>query len=332
MNELNNSEKNNFKEAGAGNIKYKLQKIFKSQIFFIILVIIAISIIASFINPKFLTNRNFFAVMQQISVLGILTMGQALLMISGGLDFSVGSIMSLVCVIVTKLVFLGYGVNLSVFVVVVIATLCGLINGIIIAKSKVMPIIITLGMLYVYFGIALVISGGRFSSFEGKFQLLGRGKIGIIPILVIVYILIFLFAFLLLKYTKYGRRLNIIGGNTQAAFLSGINVDLHIISMYALNGLIAGIAGLALASRLGVVLADVGAGYELKAVAACIIGGIALTGGRGSIVGAFFGVLLLGIIYNSMNIIGVTTYVQTIFLGSIIVITTVISNIGKMRR
>ena len=134
------------------------------------------------------------------------------------------------------------------------------------------------------------------------------------------------------KYTKYGRKLNAIGGNTKAAFLSGINVDWHIVSVYTLSGLIVALAGLVLVSRLGMVKADSGADLALQAIAAAIIGGVSLDGGKGSFVGAFFGVLLLGILYNAMNIIGVSSYTQTIVLGGIIVAATVVSNIGKMKR
>ena len=148
----------------------------------------------------------------------------------------------------------------------------------------------------------------------------------------ILFLAIFAFSFFLRKYTKYGRRLNSIGGNSLAAYLSGINVDLHVISIYTLSGLIVGFAALILISRLGMVQADVGANLALQALAAAIIGGITFEGGRGSLVGAFFGVLLLGILSNSLNIIGVSSFTQTIILGAIIVIATVLSNIGRMRR
>lgn len=304
----------------------------RNQITYLILVILVVSIVATILNPNFLTTRNFFNVTQQISVLGILTMCMALLMISGGLDISIGTMAGLVGMVFTRMVLSGYSITLSVLAVVALSTFLGFINGVIIAKSKVTPLIITLGMMYVFYGIALIVSEGRPHSLGGSFEFLGRAKIGPIPFTIIVYLLIFAFAYLLRRYSKYGRRLNAIGGNVQAAFLSGINVDMHIISIYALSGMIVGLAGLVLASRLGMVRADSGTGYELQALAACIIGGITFEGGRGSLVGAFLGVLLLGIMYNAMNIIGVSSYMQTIFLGAIIVIATVISNIGRMRR
>lgn len=307
-------------------------KFLKNQITYLIIVLIVISVIATLLNPRFFTARNFFNIMQQISVLGMLTMCMSLLMISGGLDISIGNMAGLVGIIFVQMVLSEFSIGFSVFVVLTLSTIMGAINGIIISKSKVTPLIITLGMMYVFYGFALIVSGGRPLALGNRFQFLGRAHVGPIPFPIIIYLTIFAFAYLLRRYTKYGRRLNAIGGNVHTAYLSGISVDAHLISIYALSGLIAGLAGLVLASRLGMIRADGGTGYELRALAATIIGGITFEGGRGSIVGAFFGVLLLGVMYNAMNIIGVSSYLQTIFLGSIIVIATVLSNVGKMKR
>jgi ribose transport system permease protein len=319
-------QKNN--KASIGN-KFRF---LNSQITYLVLVIIGVGIVASIMNPNFLTIRNFFNIMQQISILGILTMCMSFLMISGGLDISIGNMAGLVAVVFARLLISGKSVFISVIVALILGTVFGFINGLIIAKSKVTPLIITLGMNYVFLGIALVIGGGRPLTIAGQFEFLGGAKVGPVPVAIIIYLLIVAFVFLLRKYTKYGRRLNAIGGNSNAAFLSGINVDWYTISIYTLVGLIVGLSGLVLVSRLGMIKADYGSDLALKAIAAAIIGGISFDGGRGSFVGAFFGVLLLGILYNAMNIIGVSAYLQTIVLGAIIVAATVISNIGKMRR
>jgi len=318
-----------------GTLERKRFGFIKNQNFFLIIIIIVISVIVSFINPNFFTYRNISNILQQVSVLGIATMCMGLLMLAGQLDLSIGAMMGLVGVIFVKMVKAGVSVELSVLAVLAIATFCGFINGIIVAKSNVMPLIITLGMLYVYYGLALYISDGRPNALGDYFRFLGQSKLGpknfAIPFTVVVFLLIFLFAFAMNKYTKYGRRLNAIGGNRLTAYLAGINVDMHIISLYTLVGLIMGLAGLVLTSRLGNVRAASGEGYELKALAAVIIGGITFEGGRGSLTGAFFGVVLLGVIYNAMNIIGVSSYFQTMVLGAIIVVTTVISSLGKRK-
>jgi len=304
-----------------------------NQIFYLVLVIIAIGIVASIMNKNFLTLRNVLNIMQQISTLGILTMCMSLLMISGGLDISIGNMTGLIAIVFARMLLAGKSIFLGVIVALVLGIIFGFINGLIIAKSKVTPLIITLGMNYVFLGIALIVGGGRPQAITGQFEFLGQSKIGgVVPVAIIIFLAIFAFAFLLRKYTKYGRRLNAIGGNPLAAYLSGINVDLHIISIYALSGLIVGFTALILVSRLGMVQADVGANYALQALAAAIIGGVTFEGGKGSLVGAFFGVLLLGILNNALNIIGVSSFTQTIVLGAIIVIATVISNIGRMRR
>lgn len=304
-----------------------------NQIVYLVIVIVVIGIVATVLNKNFLTLKNFLNVMQQISVLGILTMCMSLLMISGGLDISIGNMAGLIGIIFAKLIVSGVNTFFSVVIALALGLTLGLINGLIIAKSKVTPLIITLGMSYAFLSIALILAGGRPQTIIGQFTFLGETKLaGILPVSIVFYFLIFALVFLLRKYTKFGRRLNAIGGNPLAAYLSGINVDMHIISAYALSGLIVGFAALILSSRLGVVRADSGSEFALQALAAAIIGGITFEGGKGSLVGAFFGVLLLGILYNAMNIIGLSSYVQTFVLGAIIVIATVISNIGKMRR
>jgi len=329
---VSNSKEIKQKESGPTSSSGRLG-FFKHQIFYLVSVIIVIGIVASAINPNFLTLRNFLNIMQQISTLGILTMAMSLLMISGGLDISIGNMTGLIAIVFARLFISGKSIFLCVIVALTLGLVLGFINGLIIAKSKVTPLIITLGMNYVFLGIALIVGGGRPKSITGEFEFLGQSKIGnVVPVAIILFLVIFAFAFVLRKYTKYGRRLNAIGGNTVAAYLSGINVDLHIISIYALSGLIVGFTSLILISRLGMVQADVGANYALQALAAAIIGGITFEGGRGSLVGAFFGVLLFGILNNALNIIGVSSFIQTIVLGAIIVFATVISNIGKMRR
>ena len=303
-----------------------------THITYLILVIIVVGVVTTILNPNFLTLRNFFNVMQQFSILGILTICMSLLMISGGLDISIGNMAGLGAMIFARMLLAGTSIWISVIVVLIVGIFLGFINGVIIAKSKVTPLIITLGMNYVFLGVAFILAGGRPLSISGQFEFLGGAKIGTIPISMLIFLAVLAFAYFLRKYTKYGRRLNAIGGNSQAAYFSGINVDLHIISIYALSGLIVGLAALVLVSRFGMVRADTGSDYALQALAAAIIGGIPLEGGKGSVVGAFFGVLLIGILYNAMNIIGVSSNEQTVVLGAIIVFATVISNIGKMKR
>ncbi|MDK2896513.1 MAG: ribose transport system permease protein [Candidatus Atribacteria bacterium] len=309
----------------------KISKIFDRQILFLILVIILLSLVFGSINPKFLTWRNLLAIFQQIAVLGIATMAMALLLISGGIDLSIGSMIGLSGVVICKLVMIGYHPAFAIFIGALIPIGCGLVNGIIVSKSKCVPLIVTLGMSYVYYGMALVISGGLFLSLKGHFTFLGRGRVLGIPVPMMVVIATVILIHVLLKYTRLGRRLVVMGGNEQMAFLSGINVDRLKIKVYTISGAIVSLASLVLVSRLGNVLADVGSGYELEALASAIIGGVTFEGGRGTMFGAFLGAILLGIVKNGLNILNVSSYFQTFTLGIIIVVAVVISNIEKIR-
>jgi len=259
-------------------------------------------------------------------------MAMALTLISGGIDLSIGSMIGLSTVIMCRLIMDGTAVPLAILIGAVVPVGCGFLNGVIVAKSKCVPLIVTLGMGYVYYGFALVISGGLFMSMQGQFRTLGRGVIAGIPIPMYVVILMVLGTHVLLKYSKFGRRLVALGGNETVAFLSGIGVDRLKIITYTLGGAIMALASLVLVSRLGNVLANVGEGYELRALAAAIIGGVTFEGGRGNIPGVFLGVGLLGIVQNGLNILQVSSYFQTLALGVIIVAAVVVSNIEKIRQ
>ncbi len=304
---------------------------FKSQSFFLVLVIALISIVAGILNPNFMTKSNMFAIFQQVAVLGIVTMSMVLLLISGLIDLSVGGMIGLSTVIITKLVMNGMSLEFALITGVLVCLLCGFLNGVIVSKTKVVPLIATLGMSYVYYGVALVISGGLFLTLTMDFDFLGRGKILGIPVLMIIFLLVTAGTHILLKFTTYGRRIVAMGGNEEVAFLAGINVDRYKIMNYTLSGGLIALASLVLLSRLGSVLANVGNGYELRALAAAVIGGVTFEGGRGTVLGAFLGVILLGVVANAMNILNVSSYYQTVVLGAIIVSAVVISNIGKIK-
>ena len=310
----------------------KNKSFFRNQIFFLIVVIVGLSLLFGIINPRFLSQGNIFAIFQQIAVLGICTMSMTLLLISGGIDLSIGSMIGLSTVIICTLVMNGTNVYIAVLIGFSTSVVCGLIDGVIVSKSKCIPLIVTLGMSYVYYGLALVISQGLFLTLKGKFQFLGRGRVLSVPVPMIILILMVLGTHFLLRNTKYGRRIVAMGGNEQMAFLSGINVDRLKIINYTLSGAIIGVASLVLVSRLGNILANAGEGYELRALASAIIGGVTFEGGRGTILGAFLGVILMGIVQNGLNILNVSSYFQTFTIGVIIVIAVVVSNIEKIRK
>ncbi len=246
---------------------------------------------------------------------------------------SIGNIMILSGVVISKVIMGGGNVLWAVILGLLTGLVCGFINGYIISKTKCLPLIITLGTSQIFFGASLMITGGRFMNFSGKFDFIGRTKIfGVFPVMLTFLIVMVILTFCLLNYTRFGRRIVSIGGNELNAYLSGINVDRHKIILYSIGGLISAIASIVFVSRLDSITATAGSGYELRALTAAIIGGITFEGGRGTIGGAFIGVLLLGIINNAMNILSVWPYAQTAISGAIIVIAVILSNLENMRK
>ena len=312
-------------------MKIKLLKILKSQAVLLLIVIIGLMVFISIMNPNFIGQQNILAIGQQISVLGIATMAATLLLKSSLFDLSASGIISLTCVLVAKFITDGLAVPLAVTIGICASFAMGCLNGTIISKTKTQPLIITLGMSYAYSGIALVLTGGVFIGLKGEFSFLGNGKVLGLPVSIIVMVIVVFLTFIVIRYTRYGRRLTAIGNNPEVTYLAGVNVDKYIILNYTICGGIFGLGGLVLLSRLGSVVAGVGAGYELRSIAAAIIGGVSITGGKGSVFGAFLGVILIGVLANGMNIMGVNSYYQNIVLGIVIVTAVIISNIDKIR-
>ncbi len=306
--------------------KYKVE-----QKLFLVSIIIFIFLIVGLINPRFFSFTNIMAILQQISVLGILTMAMALVLIIGGVDLSIGTIMVLSGVIISRSLEAGMPIAIAIMLGLCAGILCGILNGLLISKTKCIPLIITLGTSNLFFGLSLIISQGKFLHFKGVFNIISDTKIfGLFPSVLLLLFLVVAITYLLLNYTKFGRRVVAIGGNEENAYLSGINVDVYKIAIYAFSGFISSIASIALVSRLDSIIATAGQGYELSALTAAIIGGVTFEGGRGSIEGAFLGVIMIGLVNNAMTVLSVNSYLQTAVTGVIIVIAVVVSNADKI--
>ena len=307
--------------------------IFTNKLFIIIVLIFIMGLITTIYNPAFLTLKNILNILHQISVVAIVSAGAALVMISGNFDISVGSMIGLATTTMAILISRGYNITYSIIIGFLICVFCGFLNGLIIVKTRTPSFIMTLAMLSVYHGISLITTGGITHSLSGKFANLGRGVLfGIIPNPVIVCVAAYIFLYIVLRFTKFGRRIYAVGGNEEAAYLSGINTDLTKITVFTLNGILVGIASIVLLSRLGSALPSTGSGMELRAIAAVVIGGVPLTGGQGNALGTFLGVLLTGLISNVLNLLNISAYYQEVVLGLIIITAVVFSNIGAMRR
>lgn len=304
--------------------------ILRDQRMMLAIVILLIITAISLVNPRFIALKNIITILQQISVLGILTMAMSLLLISGGIDLSVGNIMILSGVVMSKVMMLRGDVLPAVLAGLLTGALCGVLNGVIIAKSRCIPLIITLGTSLMFYGTALTISEGRIMSFRGRLNGLKYRIFEVFPMMLLVLLGMILIAYFLLNITKFGRRIVAVGGNEKNAFLSGIPVERYKIAVYALGGFFCAVASLVFAARIDSITANGGAGYETRALTAAIIGGVTFEGGRGTVSGAFLGCLLMGVISNAMNILQVTSYTQTIVTGLIIVSAVVLSNIHNI--
>jgi len=303
-----------------------------NELIFLPIVIVVLCVVSGIINPNFFTMTNFLAIFQQVAVLGILTGAMLMLLITGMLDLSYGSLMGLCGVALCQFITMGLNPFLSLVLMFGIAIGGGALNGFIVTRFRAETLIITIGTGYVFNGFGLVWSQGTYQSLQGQLAFIGTGRIGNIPVPMIVLIVVLVIIYLVLRYTPYGRKLHIIGGNTEVAFLSGINVDKYKVLTFIIGGLICGLAAFVLCSRIGSALASNGAGYELRALAACIIGGASFSGAKGTVVGALLGVILLGIISNALNILGVDPFFQTTVLGAIIVTAVIVSNLSKNKQ
>ncbi len=309
------------------------KRFLKDQRILLALVILLIVAVVSIINPRFIAVKNLITIFQQISVIGILTMAMSMLLIGGGIDLSIGNIMVLSGVVMARVLGDGGSVMTAVALGVLVGIACGLLNGAVIAKSKCIPLIITLGTSQVFYGLALTISGGRIMSFGGAFNAIGKTRLfDVFPVMLFVLIFMVVVSYVLMNRTRFGRRIVAIGGNEKNAFLSGIHVTKYKILIYGIAGFFCSVAAIIFSARIDSITANAGAGYETSALTAAIIGGVTFDGGKGTISGAFLGCVLMGVISNAMNILQVETYIQTIITGGIIVSAVVLSNINNMKK
>ncbi len=310
----------------------RLQSILLSQTSFLLLFIIVLGILVAIINPNFRNSRNIINIFQQVSVLGIMSAGVGMLLISGEFDISIGSQLSVIGVVMAMIIEKMGNIPLCIIVSILLGVALGTINGITVVKSKAASFIITLGFMVAYKGLALVISHGYAYRMKGQFEYLGRGRImGFLPVKIIVFIAVLLAAYVILRYTKYGRLLYAIGGNREAAYVSGIKTARNIIFAYAVAGLLNGLAALVLISQLGAAYPNTGDPFALNALAAVVVGGTAITGGKGSALGIFLGVLIFGLISNALNVLNVNAYWREVVLGLIIISAVTISKLSLER-
>lgn len=289
--------------------------------------LIMIVIIITILNPSFMTTDNILNVLRQVSISALIAFGMTFVILTGGIDLSVGSTLALTGAIAATMFASGYDPILTMFVALLLGAILGAVNGVIIAKGKVAPFIATLATMTIYRGLTLVYTDGRPISNLGdslSFQMLGKGYFFGIPVPVCTMIVAFIVLYLIIHKTTFGRRVYAVGGNEGAAKLSGINVDRVKIAVYSLTGMLAALAALILTSRLNSAQPTAGESYELDAIAAVVLGGTSLTGGKGWIFGTIVGALIIGVLNNGLNLIGVSSFFQQVVKGIVILIAVLI--------
>ena len=289
----------------------------------ILAVLLIFSFILSLTTENFLTNSNIISVLRQISINMFIALGMTMVIILGGIDLSVGSIVAMSgTLIVGFIVTQGIPMVWAILFGLALGTSAGFINGFLVARFKVPAFIVTMAMMNIASGVAYVYSGGRSTRIKDEiFTNIGTGYLfDVIPLPVVyMIILILLFSFLLNK-TKFGMYIYAIGGNQESAKLSGVPIQKVEILVYTITGLLSSFAGLVLASRMYSGQPSVGKGYELDAIAACVLGGVSMSGGKGHISGTVIGAMVIGIISNGLNLMGVSSFWQLIVKGVIILI------------
>jgi len=310
-----------------------LRRVAAFREFALIIVLIVMGIAMTFASPVFLDIGNLQAILLALSVEGTIAVGMMLLLISGGLDLSVGSTLWFTVVVTGLALQAGVTTFPSIILGLIAALSVGLINGLLVAKMKINPFITTLGMSITIRGLLLVIARGRaVLNLPASFTVIGQGSIFGFQYPTFVMIAIVIIGDVLMRNTRFFRQNYYIGGNEKAASLSGINVNFVKIANYCIVALLAGVAGLLITARFGSSSVTIGTGVELRVITATIIGGASLNGGEGSVFGAFLGALFMGVLANALNLLGVDTYWQNFITGMILIIAVMFDVINEKRK
>jgi ribose transport system permease protein len=292
----------------------KLQKLL--PFFTLILLAIALTIA----TPKFLTHLNLTSLVRQTAVINIMSLGMTLVIISGGIDLSVGSTLAISGLFGTMAIKAGLPIPIGILVGILSGLGCGFLNGVMISQLRINPFIITLGTLEAYRGLALVISKGLpVHSLPDAFSYLGDGNLLGVPFSLWVLAACAVAMHFVLENTKLGRYSFAIGSNSSAAYYAGVPINFHVTAVYAITGLLTGLAGMIEASRLMTGQPTEGQGYELQAIAAVVIGGGSLQGGEGSVAGTLVGAFIMGLLSNGSDLLGINPYWQQVIIGAVII-------------
>ena len=296
--------------------------------------LIVFSVIVAFINSRFMTTSNILNILRQTSINAVIATGMTFVILTGGIDLSVGSILGFSGAVAAMMLASGVDSLIAIPTALVVGLIAGGLNGVLISKGKLQPFIVTLATMTMLRGATLVFTDGKpigtgFEANSKLFAWFGNGYVLGIPVPIIVIIVTFLVALFVLTQTKIGRYVYALGGNEEATKLSGISTDKVKIFVYAISGMMAALAGIIITSRLSSAQPTAGSGYELDAIAAVVLGGTSLAGGTGTIVGTMIGALIIGVLNNALNLMDVSSYFQMLAKGSVILLAVLLDRKNK---
>ncbi|MBP9946364.1 MAG: ribose ABC transporter permease [Vicinamibacteria bacterium] len=287
----------------------------------------------SYLSPFFLTTSNLLNVMEQTAINAVIAVGMTFVILSAGIDLSVGSIAALSGVVMANRLLAGWPLGAAILAGVLTGALCGGFSGLLITRGKLPPFIATLGMMSVARGAALLFTDGRpISGFDESLRWLSTGRILGVPVPVLLTIFLYVLAIVLLNRTRFGRYVYAIGGNEEAARLSGVAVGFHKTLVYVISGVTAALGAVLLTARLNSAQPIAGMMYELDAIAAVVIGGTSLTGGLGTLGGTLIGALTMGVLRNGLNLLGISSFLQQIVIGLVIIAAVLMDSLVKSKR
>lgn len=303
----------------------------------VLLFLVALIVIFTLYNPMFLSTRNIKNILTEVSIYGIIGVGMTYVILTGGIDLAVGSLLAFAAISGAFLMqalggdfFMGWLV--AMLAACAVGTMAGYLHGKVVTRFGVPAFIVTLGGLIVWRGATLIVNDGApVSGFNEAFRWWGRGDVLGVPVPVLVFLVVALVGYIALRYTRYGRQVYAVGGNPEAARLSGLSVQSVVLSVYVITGFLAGLAGFLLSARLGSAEAVAGTGYELRIIASVVIGGTSLFGGLGGVGGTIVGALLIGVLINGLVIMNVSAYYQQVVIGIIIVLAVGFDTYAKSR-
>lgn len=295
--------------------------------------LIVLFVALSIASPYFLTANNLASVVRQTAVFNTMALGMTIVIISGGIDLSVGSILGLSGLLGAMALERGYSIPVSVLCGVAAGTACGLMNGVMVTRLRIAPFVVTLGTLGIFRGLALIFSNGLpVHKVPPGFSFLGEGNLLGVPFVLWMLVICAVAVHILLEHTRLGRYSFAIGSNRVAAVYAGIPVEFHVTAVYAIGGALTGLAGMIEASRLMTGQPTAGLGYELQAIAAVVIGGGSLNGGEGSVMGTLIGAFIMGLLSNGADLLNISNYWQQVIIGAVIILAVTLDELRKRRR